>query len=138
MPHCQFYYSTDLSTNMNIPTEHDTNTSAYRQYKPDFTPLLETAWDILGIFAINKNNFGTPFFADDEDKRRNPSRGNNKVQRGIEMETKSIHTKYNTVLIETYSYMKWLMTSFDNLSKRLTEISGIKLHPKPQKKYVDY
>jgi DNA helicase-4 len=110
------------------PYEHDTNTSAYRQYKPDFTLFDGNRRIYIEHFAINKNGTVPPFFAD-EAKGETLQEATTKYKQGIEWK-RSLHTKYNTVLIETYSHEMADDKLFDKLSKRLTEV-GIKLHPKP-------
>lgn len=110
-----------------LPYKYDTATSAYRQYKPDFTinPKSETVY--LEHFAINKNGKVPNFFA--------------KVDEGqtIEEATKiytdgmtwkrTLHKSKRTVLIETYSHEMPDGVLFEKLEQRL-KTAGVQLCPK--------
>lgn len=95
----------------------DTSNSEYGQYRPDFYLPNYNIW--IEHFAIDENNNVPPFF---EGK-------NGKTAKQIYNDSikwkREIHSKNNTVLIETYSYEHKNGKLLENLEKKL-KAKGVK------------
>ncbi len=109
------------------PYPHDTASKEFRQYKPDFTINMKSSPVYLEHFALNKAGSVPAFFADKE-KGETHEEATRKYTEGIEWK-KSIHEKYETKLVETYSYEFIDDTLFSNLTTKLTA-AGVILQPK--------
>jgi DNA helicase-4 len=94
---------------------HVTANEQYRQYQPDF---------YLSEYNIYLEHFGV-----DEEGNTAPYIIKEEYAQGMEWK-RALHTQYDTVLIETYSYEKRKGVLTDNLLRKLQE-HGIKSSPKP-------
>ena len=95
--------------------EHETATSARRQYRPDF--YLPDAGIYIEHFAISASNDTPPFIDRDE------------YLRSMEWKRR-LHAEHGTVLVETYSYEKKAGRLTHNLEEKLAA-HGVALSPIP-------
>lgn len=95
------------------PYEHDTGTSKYRRYEPDF--YLPEYGVYIEHFGINRQGETAPFI------------NNEQYQIGMQWK-RNLHKEQGTVLIETYSY-EFQDGSFRSSLQEKLEANGIELSP---------
>jgi DNA helicase IV len=126
-----FLFFNNIDYEYELPYEHDTATKAHRQYHPDFTLNPKGKRVYLEHFGINKSGRVAKWLAKEGQTQEMATKS---YQDGIE-EKRKIHHKYETTLIETYSYEMADDTLYTNLSQRLAR-HGISLAPKsPHEKW---
>jgi DNA helicase-4 len=122
-----FLYMHGLKYIYELPYKHETATSIYRQYKPDF--YLPDYNIYIEHFGINRA--GRVHFSQNEFQNTSLS-----VKYRTDMEWKrNIHKKYGTKLIETFSYEFNEHTWKENLTKKL-QLAGVTFsQPDPKEVY---
>lgn len=122
-----FLYMNGVKYNYELPYKHETATSVYRQYKPDFyLPDYDIYIEHFGI-----NRAGNVHFS--QNKSQNISIS---AKYRIDMEWKrNLHKKYKTKLIETFSYEFAEHTWKVNLENKLKSLGVIFYRPDPQEIY---
>lgn len=110
-----------------FPYEYKTATSAFRQYKPDFTINPKSNRVYLEHFALNKNGSVPLFFAKTE-KNQTLEDATKEYKQGIFWK-RDLHKSNGTTLIETYSHEMFDGTLFDKLTEQLIN-AGVQLYPK--------
>jgi len=106
-----------------FPYEHDTATEKFRQYKPDFTIIQDDITVYLEHFGISRNGNVPSWFSSDG------IRSASEKYRDDMNWKRETHNKFETLLIETYSYEMSEGILFKNLMEHLTE-AGLTLRPK--------
>jgi DNA helicase-4 len=108
-----FLFTNGIDYQYEAPYEHDTATSERRQYKPDFK--IGDRGLYIEHFAINDEGRTPPFIAEVEYKASMAWK-------------RELHQKYNTQLIETYSWQHSDGSLLPSLEKSLRE-AGVVFKP---------
>lgn len=111
-----------------LPYEHETATQKHRQYKPDFTLLVNGEKIYLEHFAINKEGSVPAFFANAENGQT-VEEATKEYLAGISWK-RELHQKHHTKLLETYSHEMSEQKLFQKLAKNLAD-AGVTLKPMP-------
>ena len=119
-----FFLFNGVNYEYELKYKYDTATKAFQQYKPDFTINPEAEAIYIEHFGINKYGEVPHFFAD-KTKGETIQQATKKYNDGINWKRET-HKKYNTILLETYSYEMFEGVLFDNLKAKLIE-KGIEL-----------
>jgi DNA helicase-4 len=112
-----------INYNYEFPYEHDTATEKYRQYKPDFTIIQDDIKVYIEHFGISRSGNVPSWFSSDG------IRSASEKYRDDMNWKRETHNKFDTLLIETYSYEMSEGILFENLIEHLTE-AGLTLRPK--------
>jgi len=108
-----FLFTNGIDYKYEAPYEHDTATSERRQYKPDFK--IGDRGIYIEHFAINREGRTPPFIDEAEYKASMAWK-------------RELHQKYNTRLIETYSWQRSEGSLLPSLEKSLRE-AGVVFKP---------
>ncbi len=109
------------------PYEYETATQKHRQYKPDFTILLNGDKVYLEHFAISKNGKVPHFFAN-ADRGQTIEQATKEYVEGIKWK-RELHKEHGTTLIETYSHEMFDNVLFEKLTPKLIA-AGVQVRPK--------
>ena len=112
------------------PYEYDTADDSHRQYKPDFTITQGINRVYLEHFGISRAGTVPNWFSG-----KGTQTASEKYQSDMEWK-RNTHAKYNTTLIETFSYEMQEGILFDSLSNKLRD-AGIVLKPKTEQEIWD-
>jgi DNA helicase-4 len=106
-----FFFINGINYNYEAPYKHETATNKFRQYKPDF---YLSDYDIyIEHFGVDEH--GMVHFTQNSEQNRRES-----IKYRADMEWKrALHTKYQTKLIETYSYEFFLGDWMSKLTAKL-------------------
>lgn len=119
-----FLYQNGIEYIYECPYEIDTRTNEYSQYKPDF--YLPKHKIYIEYFGIDKEGNVPSYFTGSGEIT-----ASQKYQNSMEWKRK-LHKKYNTELIECYSFEKYDGVLLDNLKSKLLE-KGVDFFPKSSK-----
>ncbi|MEQ1500351.1 MAG: UvrD-helicase domain-containing protein [Parcubacteria group bacterium] len=122
-----FLYMHGLKYEYESSYKHETATSVYKQYKPDFyLPDYDIYIEHFGI-----NRAGRVHFSQNESQNTSLS-----TKYRTDMEWKrNLHKKYKTKLIETFSYEFTEHTWKENLKNRLQSVGVTFFQPDPKEVY---
>ncbi|EAV47483.1 helicase IV [Methylophilales bacterium HTCC2181] len=115
-----FLFTNGIEYNYEKKYEQKTSTSEKRQYKPDF--YLPENKIYIEHLALNRDNQTPPFIDQDE------------YVSGVDWK-RELHKKYNTVLIETFSYQKREGNLTQVLEDKL-RLAGVVFKPMDQEKFL--
>ena len=121
-----FLYFNNVQYQYENPYEHDTATQSHRQYKPDFTISSNGKKIYLEHFGIGRDGNVPKWFAE-EDKGQTWETARKLYNESIQWK-RNQHNKYETILLETYSYEMFENILFDKLTTNLLNV-GVKLNP---------
>ena len=115
-----FLYQNGIKYEYEKEYEHDTRTSEYSQYYPDF--YLPEYGYYIEYFGINEKGNVPDYFESKHGKT-----ASEEYREGMEWK-RNLHKKYNTKLIECYAYEKFKGSLLTNLERKLKE-SGVRFNP---------